>query len=263
MESLKPFEASALKINRAKRHIEEFRSEALKFLESGPVHVVVEERPEFPAHLGVYGFVARIRAGVPHDLSAIIGDAFHNLRTSLDLMATDLVRLNGKNAEGVYFPFAKNADELDAQIRLKRMNRASPEAIKLVREQKPYIGGNAPLRALHDLDIRDKHQALIPSLAAVQLPPFILMMGSHPNQIPSFGSSITRDGQLIVVLPRAPNLPVGTELPATAGLVWGADSPFPTESVIPVLESLAKLVAGILEAFVALYPLGTGFPAPS
>ena len=95
-------------------------------------------------------------------LAPIIGDAVHNLRSALDILACDLAKLNGQSDDGVYFPFAKSESELDRQIAGRRFDRAGPAAVAELKALRPYKGGNTLLRGVHDLDIQDKHQFIIP-----------------------------------------------------------------------------------------------------
>lgn len=67
----------------------------------------------------------------PPHIPLILGDAIHNLRTALDLLACDVVRQNNASAKGVYFPFAHDENGLETQIKEKKFHRASPEAIEL------------------------------------------------------------------------------------------------------------------------------------
>ncbi|MBK8008439.1 MAG: hypothetical protein IPK23_08410 [Rhizobiales bacterium] len=71
-----------------------------------------------------------------------------------------MVALSGTIPKNVYYPFAKSEKELDDQI-ANKMKGASPDVIELVKATKPYNGGDDLLRALHDLNIRDKHIALL------------------------------------------------------------------------------------------------------
>lgn len=42
------------------------------------------------------------------ELLAALGDAIHNMRTALDLMASELARINGKKDREIYFPFSSS-----------------------------------------------------------------------------------------------------------------------------------------------------------
>ncbi len=101
-------------------------------------------------------------AGIGERPSTIFGDAVHVLRSSLDLTATEIVRRAGKDATKVSFPFGTSAESLEKEIREKRVHCAGTAACDLVRKHRPYVGGNDLLRAVHDIDIRDKHVELVP-----------------------------------------------------------------------------------------------------
>jgi len=95
------------------------------------------------------------------DLSIIVGDAVHNLRSSLDLVAWQLVEANGgRPGDTTAFPIWWS----EAQFRgggAGYLKGAHPDAIKTMRDLKPYKGGNAALWRLHRLDATDKHRLLL------------------------------------------------------------------------------------------------------
>lgn len=91
----------------------------------------------------------------------LFGDVIHNLRTSLDLMASEIARFTSGDDEKVHFPFSSDKTGLAEQIKSKRFNKCGTDAALLLQEVAPYHGGNSLLRALHDLDIQDKHKALV------------------------------------------------------------------------------------------------------
>src|SRR5215207_1855814 len=102
----KPFDASKLKIKRAKRHIEELETALREYLDRRPVLAIwyAKER----ARKAKYQMTLFTREAPPEELSAIFGDAIHNLRVALDIMANDVVALCGTVPKGVYFPFAND-----------------------------------------------------------------------------------------------------------------------------------------------------------
>ena len=257
-DSLPPFGAARLKLARAAHHISELEGEIATFMASKPVVLIVEQHPLF-ADLGSHCWTARIRKPVPSEFATIIGDAAHNLRSALDLMASDLVRLNGQSTKDVYFPVAKDAAGLEGQIRDKNFRRAHPDVVDLLRSLKPYTGGNLALRGLHDLDIMDKHQAIIPALSAARTEPFVIFMNGARNDIPAWESVIPHDGWMAMVMPGMDNVPLGTEIAATFSVVFRKDTPFPTNYVIPTLRSLHEYCASIVEAFATLCK-GQAFP---
>lgn len=220
-----PFRASRIKIDRARAHLAELETVVEAYVASEPAKFsgsiegdrisVTMERLEGP----------------PDVICAIVGDIVHNLRASLDLLACELCRINSKSDEGVYFPFCEKESELDAMIVRRGFDRAGDAAIRLLREYKPYRGGNVALRGIHDLDIQDKHQALILGAAGV---------GS-----PIFKINAPGDGPLFEFVS-------DPEKPSELKLIFMKDSIFADRELAPTLKELVEMTAGIIEAFKAL-----------
>jgi len=164
-------------------------------------------------------------------MGAILGDAIHNMRSALDLMAVSLVDEAKGNTNGVYFPFAESGDELDPMIKRRNFHRAPEEAVDLLRTLAPYKGGNVALRAIHDLDIEDKHKTLIPHLAMTTTPE-LSMVGS------------IADGTVELVMAPGAAPTVEFLFPEGTGLHG--------QPIIPTLHELVKLVSGILDTFEAI-----------
>src|SRR4051812_23343713 len=88
------FEASRLKIQRARDHMAELERAISRFVDLQPVQFVTKESG---TEAGYVDWELVATAEYPIYLAAILGDAIHNLRSALDLLATDLVRLNGQS----------------------------------------------------------------------------------------------------------------------------------------------------------------------
>ena len=144
-----PFRAVDIKMKRAQHHLAELEATVQAYIATEPA--------KFETIVSglIFRFEFNIR-GAPDAVSAIMGDIIHNLRTSLDLLACELC-----HDERASFPFSKREETLDATIKSTRFDKAGDAAVKLLRECKPYIGGNVALRAIHDLDIQDKHRGII------------------------------------------------------------------------------------------------------
>lgn len=151
-----PFEGSKLKIARGRQHIAELEAEITAYLKDDPHAMLLQ----LDTRNGAYRIALKCRRGVPGAFSTIFGDAVHNFRTALDILANDLVALSGAQPEKVYFPFGKDIAGFETELKAK-MGTAAPDIQDIVRSFKPYIGGNEVLRAMHDLDIGDKHIAII------------------------------------------------------------------------------------------------------
>jgi hypothetical protein len=180
----------------------------------------------------------------PDELALVLGDAIHNLRATLDLLAADLVRRNGGNLKGVYFPFAASAAGLDEQIRSKKFDRAGEAAVQQLHRLAPYRGGNEALRGLHDLDIMDKHQLIIPAFQGFRMLNFLLkgpsgeMVGDASGPGDGISISATPDDKL-----------TWDSLEFTVVFGQGVPSIFFGKPIVSTLQDLAKLVDHVVASF--------------
>ena len=144
------------KLDRADRHADELKEEIAAFFDREPF--AIERHEEIS---GKIVFRVRVREQPPLQISTIIGDAIHALRTSLDLLAGELVRANGGTpARATCFPIADTEGAFRQQLP-KALAGASKKAIVAIRSLKPYRSGAAKLWLLHHLDIVDKHRLLL------------------------------------------------------------------------------------------------------
>jgi len=84
MAEFKPFNDARLKIERAKKHIDELNNELGKFLNRDFYRVTVEPDPQG----GSPWIVFEIPNELPKHIGLIIGDAVHNTRCALDLVVS-------------------------------------------------------------------------------------------------------------------------------------------------------------------------------
>lgn len=145
-------------------------------------------------------------------------------------MACELCRLNRKSDKGVHFPFSDSKETLDDAVKRWNFKRAGEEAVKLLHELEPYPGGKNALRDIHDLDIQDKHQTLIPSAVSL-FSPVIKAYDDAGNFAPQV---------------------VGSEDPTNVRLVFPAGSALHGQDLFPTLHRLVQTTASVIEAFKAL-----------
>ena len=224
ISSAEVFAASPIKIDRAKKHIKELEQIEVDYTASSSIQPI-SGFPSVPGQPSISQITLHID-NFSGELNAVLGDVIHNLRAALDLLASDLCRINNQSADSVYFPFCHKAEKLDEAIKNKNFHRAGPAAIRLLREWKPYPGGNTMLRAIHDLDIQDKHQMLIPTTVAISSQ---LFADAHGNFV------LNEDHR-----------------PAGARLHFPSDSVLAGEAIIKTLHDLVDLTTRIVESFKAL-----------
>lgn len=217
------FEASLVKLKRAGKFIGELRSALDQYLVRVPFEGVITATKDGPT-------VEIKWDGIGLEPGAVIGDCVHNLRTALDLMASQLARSNGHSDKGVYFPFGDSEDGLSDALRRKKFDRCGDDAVKLLVSLAPYRGGNEMLRGLHDLDIQDKHSALI------------LAHQTFEWRI---------EGEFTV--PEVGSIHVPAKLDVSNHVFhFPPDGPLAGRPIIQTLEELVQLVEGILKSFESL-----------
>ena len=91
-----PLAGVRLKIERAKKHINDLEADIRAFRGGNPYRVVTDEHPR----TGDITYRLSITKDIPIEWSAIIGDFVHNLRSSLDLLACALIRANHNQIKG-------------------------------------------------------------------------------------------------------------------------------------------------------------------
>lgn len=249
-----PFEASRLKIWRAGHHVGSLDSEIAAYMARRPAYANIRSGAPVKDVGMVYHEVV-VTEAIPIHLSTIVGDIVHNLRTSLDLLACDLVRMNGGDTGGVYFPFAKDATELETMIAKRHIDRAAHEVIDLVRSLKPYVGGNLVLRGIHDLDIIDKHQELVPTHGRIKIPysegdPIIPSSGVHFDRTDKQGAD--RTGVLSSGYTRARNWPLGEALPVSFELTFPQEVPFAAQPLVPWCKGFVEEFTRVVDSFESL-----------
>ena len=217
------------KLRRAESHIRSLGAAIERYFRTDWYTCEFRRTPEGQHSLNV------VIRGQPEDFGLIVGDATHNLRSALDLLAVEVVRRNGGNTKSVYFPFADSADNLESMITRRNFHRASPADQALLRSLQPYTGGNQLLRSLHDLDIQDKHQSLIPHASVVTSPNVSVKMDATGNPV---GFS---EGRL--------ELEVDPHEAPKVKFTFPEDSVFAGEDVLEILWRLHEHVRAIVNRF--------------
>lgn len=180
---------------------------------------------------------------LPKDVPLILGDAIHNLRASLDLLAGDLAELSGQDRKGVRFPFCKEEGKFDTVLKWSKFKRASPDLVSMVRVLCPWEGA---LRALHDLDLADKHEMILPTLTFLQGTNFRMWMGPETVEM-SLGMSATATPISAAAVEDRLNASFRVVFPRAD--IGQAD--LREVEVAPKLLQFAQLVEGIIQTFEA------------
>jgi hypothetical protein len=105
------------------------------------------------------------------DISALIGEIVHDLRSSLDQLAWTLIPYSTKRTmkrgaiQQVYFPMAVSSRNFDRVI-TQRIPHANSEHQRFLKEFQPFrrTARGRAMRTLHVLSNTDKHRSLVPAL---------------------------------------------------------------------------------------------------
>jgi len=239
------------KIERAKEHVQDFALASRAFLEAHRYSAV----SQFDAQSREIDSVVQGSHAVPPRLACIAADAAHNLHASLDILWRQVWATNRR-----YFPCTEETHELKA--RFKSVKETSQHiAVDILFAAKADQARNKTLRALHELDTRDKHE--VPILAAAVYKKIV--MRAPPDVALDGRTGLTFVGEIasgFVFLEHGAHLPLALRIETDAGPVMDMeceltpDIAFAKGEILegkPVLETLhefAQLVDGIARAFV-------------
>jgi hypothetical protein len=233
-----------LKIERAEKHIRDLDRVLRDFVVSDFYSIHIEGNNWQPVlHLDIDA------SGFPlSEASGILGDAIHNLRSSLDVLVHQaVILLGGSPTKYTGFPIRDERQELVAAVNggLKEQGGKAFSDF-LLDDIKPYQAGNYPLWALHELDIVDKHQVVIPLLKIMRFSS-IRLEDRKGNEI--FIPHIFTESSCTHSFKQIGPLNLKDKGNAAAAIMFPLDVPFQCDAVIPHLHTLAKMVTGIIESF--------------
>jgi len=163
-----PFDTSRRKIERAEKHISDLDRLFTNLALSDFYDLVIDTNSETGENgLSIHYDHSKIPLT---DSALILGDALHNLRSALDIAYYRIVA-EGTATDWTRFPICDSRESLEATLNsaLKQKQITTKVSDIILEIIKAYRSGNPFLWGLHDLNIIDKHQLLIPVLELVIL----------------------------------------------------------------------------------------------
>jgi hypothetical protein len=173
-----PFVHAWAKLDRATHHVDALNAAATAFLEDKPIGLRAHPVP-YAKTFWKRGAGINVESDIeepPLEWATIIGDALQNLRSSLDHLIYELIRIDhGKAWNGSQFPIVDDADNLVSTPRFRdTLALLSPEHARMVMESQPYTAPEWPtfitkgerprnfhaLSLLRELSNADKHRLL-------------------------------------------------------------------------------------------------------
>lgn len=237
-----PFANAHLKVDRANYHIDEIgmRLKASSDSYGLGMHIIgsTGERT-----LGYYYSDRSLRP----DLALIVGDAFHNLHSALDIVWGGAVGNLSPHAVGNYTKFPIYPEETRDQLKDRLLRKQlDPRLIDLVVDGvKSHREGDADILGLHKLDIVDKHVLLAPMVTATAI---------EGVEIENEDGSIERLDISIPPRPRSYSKVVSLETrlknhgEVRFNMTFREGTPFEKCEVVPTLKRISWKVSRIVRA---------------
>lgn len=156
---------SRLKIERAKKHVNDLNIAIDNFLVEHPFELWSRFKKK-PSERAIF---VKQNKPIPDEIPLILGDAVHNLKSALDILAWRMVGDKAPNPKRVLFPFADTEEGLKGSIGNRQTALAGEKVVRTIKELKPYLGGNKYLYGVQTLDTSDKHHFIITTAQVTQI----------------------------------------------------------------------------------------------
>jgi hypothetical protein len=199
-----------LKLDRAKHHVETFSDELKAFLERDPKPFAVraDKKPGVGDAIE-YVLYAIVRAEPPKELALPFGDAVQNMRAALDYLAYELSSKRARNSGETAFPIF--SDECRFKVLgVPRIASIRGDERTFIERVQPYAASKVPqedpfaiLRRLSNLD---KHNLLVPTIAAVNRRESWIASDNAKISWHYFAKGAVKDGTKILAFTATPAL---------------------------------------------------------
>lgn len=186
-----------LKLTRAQSHIAEIDREVRKYIERAPFRWETSASDE-PNHTDI---TLRLDEAIPDEIATIVGDALHNMRSSLDNLVAGLATRNSataKQLKQVYFPvgqdqteFVRKCNDLSKIIGVTASNSIAAAEV--------FVGGRGEkIKMLGEMSNTDKHRLLIPTIPKIEGQLQLGFGGSQPLPAGFEGRFSAKFGELAI-----------------------------------------------------------------
>jgi len=229
-----------LKIERAKEHIGQLESAISDFRNSHPYTLVPQEKPHIEHTALCVGEVHP----VPCRISLIIGDVVHNLRSSLDHLAWQLVEAEGAiPTSKTHFPISESVQKYASAVANGAIKGVSTHASKLIEASQRYVTNDDTLWNIHQLDRIDKHRLMITGAAALR------QWGVSVMGVDMFWSNtpfVLEPGYEVVNIPTSTYGEYQKHFKLSVDVAFGQAEIVKGEPVLETLQSMAEFVENVL-----------------
>lgn len=239
-----------LKIERAKKHTADLDDAIRRFCQSD-FYKIGAKPHRIPAIRHTTLYLSELKP-IPESISLGIGDAVHNLRSSLDHLAWQLVEAGGGTpGSRTAFPICHGrnaAQQFSSAIGQGELKRMVPGAQKVLNAVQPYVTEDDTLWHIHHLDIVDKHRLIVTA---------VLRMTSWVANVDIGSIAFDRDNPVPLVLgDEISNIPTSTyertghkNFELRADIAFGEREISENKPVLEILGRMADLTSQIIRKF--------------
>lgn len=243
------FESARLKIERAKKHINDLHDLCSTYVDSNFCELWVEK----DENNGDYLLRLAQTKEPPSDIPLIIGDAVHNLRSSLDIAYCELIRdIAGISlTPKTQIKIVNTRKELVSGLTTgKGILVTRPDIAEVIATTlRPYKDGNEDslLHVIHDLNITDKHIILIPIFCPSKAEITNIKMGGLT--IGKLVADIGPDGVLNIVRMGGGVIDFSFDSQSVSfSVLFGKEQPLSGKPVVSELRNLVKYTESALQS---------------
>jgi hypothetical protein len=158
---------AGLKLSRSESHIAEIDKAIANYIRREPFSW---ER-KVSSEPNCTDIILRLNEAIPTEIATVVGDALHNMRSSLDNLASALAVRNGASAtqqRQVYYPVGQNQADF-----VNKCNQLAPiigmAASNALAATEVFVGGKGEkIKSLGEMSNTDKHRLLIPTVPKIE-----------------------------------------------------------------------------------------------
>jgi hypothetical protein len=244
-----------LKIKRAKHHISDCEVLARAPNKSGFYGLKPEQDPK----TGDIFYRIWFPRDPPDEFALVAGEAIHQLRSSLDHLAWQLVEANGGLPDDkTGFPICKTPPKKKAGFERKVMG-ICPGAISVINALQPYQSGDDALWKLQELNNIDKHRFLYVAIHALadatvhRSKPAV--PGAETTVTASFSGSqrvMLQNGAIVIGITKhtKDTSQVNENFNVTFDIAFRDPQIVQGESVLPLLHQFVGFIDGVVNQFI-------------
>jgi hypothetical protein len=238
-----------LKADRANQHLQQLIAWTEPL--SPDLFSLVIEPNLVPPHVNPQGERIRYQPvnHIEKRIACVIGDVVHNFRAALDHLASAIVTPPGKKIKDIYFPMSLDRDRAIDSGGLAQMEAALPGSKEIFATdvRPPNSGDDRYWGALQSMDIDEKHNLIIPTVAITHIDGVNCQLGGG-NRVTNF-TVIPFDAGKPYVFGVADKITLDSDPRVRAQITFGKGTPLAGEAVIPTLLKFGQIVQQTFRAF--------------